>query len=125
MRIEKHLNVENTSKIKGFNNLFTTKKGLKVAYIGIISEIFENINNKEHTFTGLKYWTKNKGHYTLVDNKYRHLLEVLKYLDIKYIEGNSAPKKGAEGVYITVFFDARKPQIKAMRQLLQEIKSSF
>ena len=125
MRIEKHLNAENTKKIKGFENLFTSKKELKVAYIGIISELFENINNKNHIFTSLKYWSKNKGHYSLIDNKYRHLLEVLKYLNIKYVEGNNAPKNGADGVYITAYFDARKPQIKEMRQLLQELKNSF
>jgi hypothetical protein len=125
MNIIKHLNKETTKEIKGSESLFTQKGELKSRYLYATRVIFESCNQKEVEFNNLKYWTRNKGHNTLIDAEYNRFLEILNALKIPYELFNNAPRGGVTGDSIKVKFDGRNSNVKAMRKLIADVKANI
>lgn len=94
--------IEELKKYDKNNILITKNNELKSRFKWTLHYLASG-NNIFH----LKSWTKSKGHYNLIDTEHDRMLEVLKTLGIKYIEGNDAPKGGAVGDYIKIISDKR------------------
>jgi len=98
-------------------DIFKKDGVLQARYAYTIETLVNDCKEQKEAKYYLKYWSKSKGKFKLIDTEYDRMIDVLNYFGIAYERGNDGKKGGLEKDYIIVKFDGRKPAIKKFKEM--------